>query len=459
MTFIASRARPANRRKSRWLLTCTLALTTLCSVSTVGITQATASTRTPDNRLASQDQLKGTLSVFDWCAFSACGGAGDVRAYKDLVLPYLKLHPGVHIAITPPPASSSDWVIWENTVLASGQAPSLISPAVAMQPWSNSRWYAPLNSLLAEPDPYVAGNKHMSSLFDPVALQEWNDNGNYYSLEFTTQDSGLFYNPAIFAKAGITTLPTTWAELLADCAKVQKIGAIPVGFDLGDTVLGDSVAQVMAVFESNTMQPVFNEISGSNTAIVGANQLVKAILDGRFSTKSPGFTEAWKLLKTFSAYFEPGAASYTGGGTHGANAIFARGNMGMLYLAAWEIPILRQLKVKFGFFPLPQLTKATWPQVTTQYQGVGISSYFNSWPWSIPASSVKNGGAALADNLLQWLAVPKNQATFAADVGNLPATNLVAPPARRVGQRPNQLYCAAPEPGDHSGDGSAGCIR
>jgi ABC-type glycerol-3-phosphate transport system substrate-binding protein len=38
----------------------------------------------------------------------------------------------------------------------------------------------------------------------------------------------VFYNKSMFAKAGITSTPTTWAQFLADCAKIKAAGMTPI---------------------------------------------------------------------------------------------------------------------------------------------------------------------------------------------------------------------------------------
>ena len=276
---------------------------------------------------------------------------------------------------------------------------------------------------MSSPDPYVPGNQHMSSLFNPVALQEWNDNGTYYSLAFTSQDAGMVYNKAVFKKAGITSVPTTWAELLADSAKIAKIGDIPIGMDVGDTTYGDPVPAMMAAFESNTMQPVFDKITGSQTAMITPKELLKAINDGTFGVKSPGYSEAWTLLKDMSQYFEPGAAAYTAGAGHEAVTLFTRGTMGMVYTGSYSFPTLTSDHMDYGIFALPQLTSATWKGASSQYQGTGVMSYWDSWPWAIAASSVSDGTSGLAQNLLQWLAVPQHQNTMSSDEGQIPVAS------------------------------------
>lgn len=42
-----------------------------------------------------------------------------------------------------------------------------------------------------------------------------------------------FYNKKLFAKAGIKSVPTDWSQLYADCAKLKKIGVLPMVYGNG----------------------------------------------------------------------------------------------------------------------------------------------------------------------------------------------------------------------------------
>ena len=49
-------------------------------------------------------------------------------------------------------------------------------------------------------------------------------NGIQYGMPFTTSSRTLFYNKKLFAKAGITSAPTTWADIQTDAAKIKAQG-------------------------------------------------------------------------------------------------------------------------------------------------------------------------------------------------------------------------------------------
>lgn len=56
-------------------------------------------------------------------------------------------------------------------------------------------------------------------------------NGKLMSIPYQPNVFAFFYNQAIFDEAGITAVPTTWAELDAACAKIKEAGYTPITDD------------------------------------------------------------------------------------------------------------------------------------------------------------------------------------------------------------------------------------
>ena len=52
-------------------------------------------------------------------------------------------------------------------------------------------------------------------------------------MPFTTSSRTLFYNKKLFAQAGITSAPQTWADVETDAAKITKMGDVGFGLPLG----------------------------------------------------------------------------------------------------------------------------------------------------------------------------------------------------------------------------------
>jgi len=51
-----------------------------------------------------------------------------------------------------------------------------------------------------------------------------------YGVPAADQFYNAFYNKSLFSKAGITTVPTTWSQLFADCAKLKAKGILPFAY-------------------------------------------------------------------------------------------------------------------------------------------------------------------------------------------------------------------------------------
>lgn len=365
--------------------------------------------------------LHGTLSVFDFGAFTS--GVGGKKAYKQLVATYEHDHPGVRVTITPPPPSN-DWQLWEDTVLAAGTAPEVVAPTTGNTPFVNTAWYSNLTPLMNRPDPYVAGNTALKDLLSPAALSASSFHGGYWTLDLTAQDAAMYYNAALFARAGIHQPPTTWAQLLADAKQLKAAGIVPFGYSGGDIAWAQPSTSLIFALQSNSMQPVFDKISGHPGALLTPGELVRAIESGAYSTKSPGFAESWVLLKDLSAYFQPGylASCVTTVGPSCARSQFSDGKVAMDYSGQYTIGIAKSGHVNFGLFAVPQLTKATWPQVATQYQGTGVWGSWNADSWAVSADAASHHNLPLVYNFLQWLATPQHVHEFAGDFAFVPMT-------------------------------------
>ncbi|WP_131739258.1 extracellular solute-binding protein [Actinomadura roseirufa] len=69
--------------------------------------------------------------------------------------------------------------------------------------------------------------------FTPTFTEQAKYNGEQYGLPFISSARLMFYNKALFGKAGIKDAPKTWDEVKADAEKVKRGGAIGYGLPLG----------------------------------------------------------------------------------------------------------------------------------------------------------------------------------------------------------------------------------
>jgi multiple sugar transport system substrate-binding protein/raffinose/stachyose/melibiose transport system substrate-binding protein len=53
-------------------------------------------------------------------------------------------------------------------------------------------------------------------------------NGKRYFIPFGYHYAGMFYNPKVMAKAGVTSMPKTWDQFMTLCAKLKAAGITPI---------------------------------------------------------------------------------------------------------------------------------------------------------------------------------------------------------------------------------------
>jgi ABC-type glycerol-3-phosphate transport system substrate-binding protein len=362
--------------------------------------------------------LSGSLTVFDWLTFEA--GPKSAKVLAD----YRRMHPGVTIKILPMPPG--DPTIWEESVLAAGSAPDLLIPPYALSVFSDlpKHYWLNLTPYLNQPNPYVKGNKRWLDLFNAAGNTQVAFVGNqYYVVPNGALDCAFYYNKDIFAKVGITHVPTTWAELMADSARIKAAGYIPDLQFLGDTYPIAENGSILSEFENQVMSKTFQRLDTDHNGVVDIRELVYGIKHRIYSPMNADYQEAWKLYKDWSPYWQPNAA-----GNHGDSVgvpqiqLFVTGKAAMMYAFVAARGFLNQDKVKFhwGVFKFPQVTPASSSYATPGEKGVGIWGAWNAGSWAIPATTKTRGHLALALDFLQWFTAPQNVIPANLESGAIP---------------------------------------
>jgi ABC-type glycerol-3-phosphate transport system substrate-binding protein len=377
---------------------------------------------------APQHSLSGTLTIFDW---SNLGGTAPSVA-KNAVAAYEKMHPGVTIKTVP--LASGDPTVYEESNLAAGRAQDIVSPTYTMQVFNDlsKNVWLDLSPYLQTPDPYVKGNKHWIDIYDPaIDGQNVFVGGKHYVVSWSAQDATFFYNKDIFAKAGITHTPTTWAELMADSDKIKKAGYIPDQYFLDDTYPIGENGSFVSLLENQVMSKTLQKLDTNHNGVVDVQELVYGIKHKIFSPMNADYQEAWKLYKQWSQYWEPGAASAKGPylTSNAAVAPFLSGKVAMTYNAEWLIGYITasKSKINWGVFTMPQVTRASSTFATPGQKGVGIWGAWNAIAWGIPVSTKSNGHLDLALDFLKYITAPQNDVPVTLANGNLPTTRGFTP--------------------------------
>src|SRR3954469_14423482 len=80
--------------------------------------------------------------------------------------------------------------------------------------------------------PALRADKAWKTSFYPGSFAALTDKAGHINAIPEERDSiGIFYNKALFAKAGHASFPATWSDFLKDCAKLKANGIIPFAMD------------------------------------------------------------------------------------------------------------------------------------------------------------------------------------------------------------------------------------
>jgi multiple sugar transport system substrate-binding protein len=155
----------------------------------------------------------------------------------------------------------------------------------------------------------------------PKFLQDGQYQGTNYGIPFTTSTRAMYYNKKIFAAAGISSPPQTWAQLQTDAAKIKAKGDIGYGMPLGSE---EAQAELLLWFLGNGG----GYLNGS----------------GKYAINSPQNIATLSFMKQLAA---SGDTQPNPGGTDRKTvwADFAQGKIGMVLGSPAVIPIIQQAGV------------------------------------------------------------------------------------------------------------------
>jgi multiple sugar transport system substrate-binding protein/raffinose/stachyose/melibiose transport system substrate-binding protein len=280
--------------------------------------------------------LTASLALAAGCSAASPGGAGGSTTLTyltfetpDLTASFWKTSiaeaeqqvPGVTIKDIVSPSTDRD--SYAKQLQASGQFPDLLQSITPST-------FAPAGLLMPYPQSWVDAN-----FMDPT--------GNAYKGKVYIPPTNsqiipmVFYNKTLFARAGISATPTTWAEFMSDCAKLKAAGITPI--ELGGS---DSFAASM---------PLTGVIS---TDVLGKdpNWLAQRYA-GKVHFTDPDVEAAVGKYRTMvtDGYFEPGAlsVSYADSITN-----FTSGKAAMYMMGSWFLgSIPAATAANFGSFLTP----------------------------------------------------------------------------------------------------------
>ncbi|MER5425199.1 extracellular solute-binding protein [Streptosporangium roseum] len=173
----------------------------------------------------------------------------------------------------------------------------------------------------------------------PASLQAYQFDGRTYAVPADIGMVGFWYNKALFAKAGITAPPATWAEFLDDVGRLKAAGVTPIALAGKEKWPGHYYWAYLAM------------------RIAGLDALKQAAADHEFG--GPGFVEAGRQLKALVDLgpFQKGFLGASYNTPDGQAATMGNGKAAMELMGQWA-PVVQKEAGKdlgddLGFFPFP----------------------------------------------------------------------------------------------------------
>ncbi|MFI7417139.1 extracellular solute-binding protein [Nonomuraea sp. NPDC049684] len=175
--------------------------------------------------------------------------------------------------------------------------------------------------------------------FTPAALSAYQFDGKTYGLPTDIGLVGFWYNKKLFAKAGISAPPATWAEFLDDVKKLKASGTTPIALAGKEKWPGHYYWAYLAM------------------RIAGLPALTQAGVDHDFT--KPDFVAAGQQVKAL-ADLQPFQKGFLGAGygtPDGQAATVSNGKAAMELMGQWAPAVQKDagkgLGDDLGFFPFP----------------------------------------------------------------------------------------------------------
>lgn len=335
---------------------------------------------------------------------------------------YERSHPGVKVSwientfpdvtsanaalVTRASGGNDPDIVWEQyTSVNSGTIPAGI--------------IANLTPYLHKKDPYDTQYKNWLDTWEPVDLPFMHNAAGVYDVILSSDvATGLFYNKSVWAKAGISGTPKTYAALLTDFARLKKIGAQPFLFASGGINCNPSWWE--RELTTTLLEPQIAKIDVDHAAVLTGRDIALGVANGTFSMKNPKYAEVWKLLLDLKPYLAAGGINYGACATPTATtpplspeSLLLKGKVATLWGGSWWGPQLDSQggTGKWGVFPFPEVTKATVPWAPDVNAGNTVGGPNGDGEWSITTqkadSSMTSAKTGVVVNFLEYLTSPK----------------------------------------------------
>lgn len=215
---------------------------------------------------------------------------------------------------------------------------------------------------------------------------------------------GIFYNKSLFAKAGISSFPTTWSDFLQDCAKLKASGSICFAMD------GNWVTLLM-----------WANLIGTQRG--GAQFLLTGTAKGDFASNAT-VVKATEFLKQMHTLGYVNSDAFTGDYNNAATP-FVQGQAAMIANGPWMVQsdikgknAIANLYSQIGYAPSPG-----WAAT-----GRGVIVVAGNGGWVSGTHDPKKTQAVLA--FMKFITSPAQSFAQTLKTGAYPSVRLTLKPAQ-----------------------------
>lgn len=348
--------------------------------------------------------------------------AADNKGLLQLTNSYEKAHPNVTIdwhvptssgitdqntlVITRANGGDDEDLIWEqNGPVNGGAIPSGI--------------LANLGPYLNAADPYDKSVATWLDSFQPADIPYMkNESGTYQIINSSDVATGIYYSKADFAKAGITSVPTTWAGFITDLGTLKKAGITPFLFADGGLCNPEWWEETL---QTTLLAPQVSQIDFDHATVLSSKDYATGVGNGVISMSNPRYAEIWKLLGTLRPYLAQGGSGYDACGSSTTTtpplwgaSLLIKGQVAMVWEDSPAGPHLNQqgFNGQWGTFQLPNISTADTPLASGVNPTGVIGGPNGAGDWAVTTqqadSSMTPAKTKQVVDFLEYLTAPQN---------------------------------------------------
>ncbi|MFZ2025471.1 MAG: extracellular solute-binding protein [Microgenomates group bacterium] len=237
----------------------------------------------------------------------------------------------------------------------------------------HNTWVPMLYTQLSTVPETIMTASEFKNTFYPVASGDLIAGETIYGVPLMIDGLGLYYNEDLFAKAGITTPPSTWEELLTMVPKIAKL-------------------------ENNSFAVAAIALGTTNNVENYSDIMATMLMQNGADLTKPTTTEAAEALAFYEKFATPQDPVYTWNETMD-NSIyaFAIGKVAMILAPSWRAFDIYGINpnLRFKIAPIPQLPGNTINWASYWVEGVSSKSKYSSQAWEFVNYLTSKEGATI----------------------------------------------------------------